>query len=118
MDADALMIGDAPHEDAIRFFESRTDVGMLGAFKRRGDGSDKTHAMALKGRQLTREMRLRDGFRNLALMTSLRRMVKRAEAQGYTRGDMYGRLASCGPAQSRRWTSMATSIWRCSNTAS
>jgi hypothetical protein len=88
MDTDALMIGDAPHEDAIRFFESRPDVGMVGAFKRRGDGSDKTHAMAIKGRQLTREMSLRHGFKNPALVTTLRRMVKRAEAHGYTRGDM------------------------------
>jgi hypothetical protein len=88
MDTDALMIGDAPHEDALRFFESRPDVGMIGAFRRRGDGSDKTHAMAIKGRQLTREMRLRHAFSNPALVTTLRGMVKRAESHGYTRGDM------------------------------
>ena len=88
MDTDALMIGDAPHEDAIRFFRSHPDVGMVGAFQRRGDGSDKTAAMAHKGRQLTREMSLRHGFKNVSLTTTLRRMVKRAEAHGYTRGDM------------------------------
>ena len=88
MDTDALMIGDAPHEDATRFFESRPDVGMIGAFKRRGDGSDKTYAMAIKGRQLTRELSLRHGFQNPALVMTLRRMVKRAEAHGYTKGDM------------------------------
>jgi len=88
MDTDALMIGDAPHEDAIRFFESRPDVGMVGAFQRRGDGSDKTHAMAVKGRELAREMSLRRGFKNPALVTTLRRMVRRAEGHGYTWGDM------------------------------
>lgn len=88
MDTDALMIGDAPHEDVLTFLKARPDVGIVGAFRRRGDGSDKAWAMAAKGRQLSREMSLRHGFRNLALLRTLRRLVRRAEAHGYTRGDM------------------------------
>jgi hypothetical protein len=88
MDTDALMIGDAPHEDALRFVEARPDVGMIGAFKRRGDGSEKITAMAVKGRQLTKEMRLRKGLRHPGLVRTLRRLVRSAEGHGYVRGDM------------------------------
>jgi hypothetical protein len=88
MDTDAIMIGDAPHEDVLAFLKRQPEVGMVGAFTRRGDGSDKKSAMASKGRELTREVKLRFGFKNLALAMTLRRLVRRAEAHGYTRGDM------------------------------
>ena len=88
MDTDAIMIGDAPHEDALAFLKLQPTVGMVGAFTRRGDGSDKRPAMISKGRELTREVQLRFGFKNLALATTLRRLVRRAEAHGYNRGDM------------------------------
>jgi hypothetical protein len=88
LDTDALVIGDAPHEDALAFLERRPDVGMVGAFTRRGDGSDKKPAMAKKGEQLTREMGLRRGLKDLALVKTLRSLVRCAEAHGYTRGDM------------------------------
>jgi len=88
MDTDALMIGDAPDEDVLRFVRSRPDVGMVGAFRRRGDGQDKTQPMALKGQELTDEMRLRRGLRNPRLVWTLRTLVKTAEGHGYTRGDM------------------------------
>jgi hypothetical protein len=88
MDTDAIMIGDAPHEDVLAFLKTQPTVGMVGAFTRRGDGSDKRPAMMSKGRELSKEVRLRFGFRNLALATTLRRLVRRAEAHGYRRGDM------------------------------
>jgi hypothetical protein len=88
MDTDAIMIGDSPAEDVLAFLKQHPDVGMVGAFTRRGDGSDKKAAMAFKGLQLTREMELRHGLTNLALVRTLRRLVRRAEAHGYTRGDM------------------------------
>jgi hypothetical protein len=88
MDTDALMIGDSPHEDVLAFLERQPKVGMVGAFTRRGDGTDKRQAMISKGHEITREVRLRLGFRNLAMATTLRRLVKRAEANGYCRGDM------------------------------
>ena len=88
MDTDALVIGHAPDEDALRFVASHPDVGMIGAFKRRGDGSDKTPAMAAKGRELAEEMRLRHGLKHFRLVRTLRRLVRHAEGHGYTRGDM------------------------------
>jgi len=88
MDTDAIMIGDAPHEDVLAFLQQRPEVGMVGAFTRRGDGSDKTPAMMSKGRELTREARLRLGWKRLMLATTLRRLLRQAEAHGYTRGDM------------------------------
>jgi hypothetical protein len=88
LDTDALLTGDAPHEDVLAFLQSRPDVGMVGAFKRRGDGSDKTLAMVAKGREITREMRLSAALRDFALVRQMRRLVKRAERHGYTRGDM------------------------------
>ena len=88
MDTDAIMIGDSPHEDVLAFLKRQPKVGMVGAFTRRGDGSDKRLAMISKGRELTQEVRLRLGFKNLALATTLRRLVWRAEAHGYCRGDM------------------------------
>ena len=88
MDTDAIMIGDAPHEDVLAFLKTQPTVGMVGAFTRRGDGSDKRPAMMSKGRELSKEVRLRFGFKNLALATTLRRLVRRAEAHGYRKGDM------------------------------
>jgi hypothetical protein len=88
MDTDALMIGNAPDQDALRFQHAHPEVGMIGAFHRRGDGTDKGAALAFKGRQLAREMRLRRAIHKFGLVTTLRRLVRDAEANGYTRGDM------------------------------
>jgi len=87
MDTDTLIIGDSPQSDVLAFMERHPRVGMVGAFTRRGDGSDKALAMAVKGSRLTEEMGLRNGFKNLSLMRTLRRLVRRAEDHGYTRGD-------------------------------
>jgi hypothetical protein len=87
MDTDALIIGDSPQRDVLAFMAQHPRVGMVGAYRRRGDGSDKSPAMAAKGRQLTKEMRLRSAFRNPALMMTLRRLATRAAAHGYTPGD-------------------------------
>lgn len=88
MDTDALMIGNAPDQDVLRFQHAHPEIGMIGAFHRRGDGTDKTAALAYKGRQLAREMRLRRAIHKFGVVTTLRRLVKHAEAHGYTRGDM------------------------------
>ena len=81
IDTDALIIGDAPHEDVLKFLTSHPSVGMVGAFTRRGDGSNKTAAMAMKGRELSREMSLRHQFRHPFLVRVLRPLVGLAEAQ-------------------------------------
>ena len=49
MDTDALMIGDSPHHEVLAFLNRHPNIGMVGAFTRRGDGSDKARAMASKG---------------------------------------------------------------------
>lgn len=87
MDTDALVIGDRPQHEVLDVFNRAPDVGMVGAFQRRGDGSDKQSAMTLKGRRLTREMTLPSGLARPALMSALRALVKRAEQHGYRRGD-------------------------------
>ena len=88
MDTDAIMIGDAPHEDALAFLKQQPNVGMVGAFRRRGDGSDKTQAMLAKGRELTGETALRFSLKDLALAMTLRRLLRQAQTHGYTPGDM------------------------------
>jgi hypothetical protein len=87
MDTDALVIGERPQFEVRAAFEQDRDVGMIGAFKRRGDGTDKQQAMDEKGLKLTREMSLPAGLRHPALMVTLRRLVHRAERHGYHRGD-------------------------------
>lgn len=106
MDSDALVTGPAPHHDAIALWGSRSNVGVIGALTRRGDGTDKADAMARKGRQLSGELRgrglrwsgtvvgaLQDprhtvtGILNrLRWMGTLHRMVREAERRGYVRG--------------------------------
>lgn len=106
LDTDALVTGPAPHHDAIALWEARSDVGVIGALTRRGDGTDKVDAMARKGRQLSGELRghglrwsgaIRDALRHprragagiqrrLRWMTALGRLVGEAERHGYVRG--------------------------------
>lgn len=106
LDTDALVTGPAPHHDAIALWGSRSDVGVIGALTRRGDGTDKLLAMARKGRQLSRELRghglrwsgaMAGGLahprhavagiqRRLRWMSTLRRIVRAAERHGYVRG--------------------------------
>src|SRR5262249_34410228 len=45
MDTDALVIGSTPHRDAMDVWRNDARVGIVGAFTRRGDGSDKTQAL-------------------------------------------------------------------------
>ena len=87
MDTDTLVIGERPQFEVRAAFEQDRDVGMIGAFKRRGDGTDKQQAMYEKGLELTREMTLPAGLRHPALMLTLRRLVRLAERHGYKRGD-------------------------------
>jgi hypothetical protein len=87
MDTDALVIGDAPHRDVLAFLRQHPDVGIVGAFLGRGDGTPKKNAMATKGRQLTSEMSARNLVRRPRLALTLRRLVRQAERHGYTRGD-------------------------------
>jgi len=106
MDADALVTGPAPHHAAIALWEGRPDVGVVGALMRWGNGVDKAHAMASKGRQLSAEfygrgLQWRDVatdalraspralsglLRRVRWMRTLHRIVADAEQHGYVRG--------------------------------
>ena len=85
-DTDSLVIGNGVQQDVLRFLSSHPDVGIVGAYTHRGDGSPKDHAMALKGRQLTHEITFPRCLRNLSLAKALRGLVRRAEENGYARG--------------------------------
>ena len=52
MDTDALVIGDHILSDILTFFKANPKVGIVGAFKKRGDGTNKEAAMARKGTSL------------------------------------------------------------------
>lgn len=106
MDSDALVTGPAPHHAAIALWESRPDVGVVGALMRWGNGVDKAHAMASKGRQLSAEFYGRGlqwcdvvtdvlrappravagVLRRFRWMMTLYRLVADAERHGYVRG--------------------------------
>jgi hypothetical protein len=88
LDDDALLLGPNPHHDALTCFERWEDVGMLGAYLRRGDGTDKQAAMAQKGRKLLGEVFSRELFRHPRKSRLLVRLVVAAKRNGYRLGDM------------------------------
>jgi hypothetical protein len=88
LDDDALIIGQAPHNNALAIFKARDDIGMLGAYLRRGDGSNKEDAMFRKGRQLIKQVFSREGLRNLEMTRTLAGLIARAKKNSYRLGDM------------------------------
>lgn len=88
MDVDALVTGDHPERNIADFFARHPRVGIVGAHRIRGDGSDKTHAIALKSRQLRTEQSFsRRFFRRLPHARYLHRLTARARRHGYVDGD-------------------------------
>lgn len=85
LDDDALFIGPSPHRDALACFAEHPDVGMLGAYLRRGDGSDKRHALA---RQSSRLMRQLASVRNPRMVAHLLDLVARGKRKGFSMGHM------------------------------
>ena len=79
IDTDTLIIGESPHLDALDFFDLHPTVGMLGAFQRRGDGTNKRLAMRGKGLQLKREMSFPFCLRNLKLRNAIKMLVRQAQ---------------------------------------
>jgi hypothetical protein len=73
---------------------------MLGAYRIRGDGSNKEKAMAQKGRLLIRQILSIRGSRGLARSIYLARLTFRAMRHGYRLGDMCtgGAFFMSGPA--------------------
>jgi hypothetical protein len=88
MDTDALVIGANPHRDAIHFLEQRPDVGMVGAFTIRGDGTDKADAMAAKGKMLVSDTSWWRTLLKPKFAASLNSLMRAARQHGYRPGDM------------------------------
>ena len=88
LDDDALLLGPAPHLDALEKFEGNPSIGMLGAYERRGDGSDKRQALAKQGRRLMRQIVSRTGLMNPAMSLYLMRLIVMSKRHGYRLGDM------------------------------
>lgn len=88
LDDDALLIGANPQSDALEKFEKNPCIGMLGAYRVRGDGSNKEKAMAQKGRLLIRQILSMRGRRGLARSIYLAFSTFTAMQFGYRLGDM------------------------------
>jgi hypothetical protein len=84
MDADALVIGPRPEEDAIRAFSSRPGTGLLGSFRVRTDGVARDMAPAAR---LLRHEAGWLGIGRPARRRMLRGWLREARANGYADGD-------------------------------
>jgi hypothetical protein len=88
LDDDALFIGPSPHRDALAYFTEYPTIGMLGAYLRRGDGSDKRPSLAKQRRRLVRQILSGDGLRRPRMSWFLARLFLRAASRGYKLGHM------------------------------
>lgn len=88
LDDDALFIGPSPHHDALTYFAEHPAIGMLGAYLRRGDGSDKRPSLAKQRRRLLRQILSADGLKRPRMSWFLARLLVRAASRGYTLGHM------------------------------
>lgn len=88
LDDDALVTGPNPHLDALEAFGSHSNIGILGAYFRRGDGEDKRPALRKQGRKLVKRIFSGDIIRNPKLVKTLLTLIFRAKLNGYKLGDM------------------------------
>jgi hypothetical protein len=88
LDDDALILGPSPYDDALDYFARNPGVGMLGAYKRRGDGSNKEAAMALKGKLLLKQVFSRSSLSKRGRSFYLLSLIAKAKYHGYRLGDM------------------------------
>lgn len=88
IDDDALVIGPNPQDDALAIFDADETLGLLGAYKYRGDGTNKEAAMYLKGRGIIKQLLRVKSVSDLKRSIHLLRVVKKALQNGYRLGDM------------------------------
>lgn len=88
LDDDALIIGPNPQSDALLTFSANPKIGMLGAYLRRGDGSDKQSAMKKKAEWFDRQLDEATKSGQHLLYETLRTALHAADTNGYTRGYM------------------------------
>jgi len=85
MDADTLMIGYGPDEDAVRYFEANPSVGLIGSYKIGCDGGVRSFQWPRE--QLRREISWVGRIRDRDRCDTLRRLVSDAAGYGYEHGE-------------------------------
>jgi hypothetical protein len=85
LDSDALVIGPHPEQDAIRFFREHPGVGIIGRFGHGTAPGINDHHWSKS--RLREETHGRSFFRDPIRGLSLRRLVRRATANGFRPGD-------------------------------
>ena len=98
LDADALVTGPTPEEDAIRAFAADPTVGMLGSYRFTCDGEPRDFDVAAP--RIRQETGARSLLRNWRRTRALRRLLHLAENNGYEMGEHvlgagYFHSASC-----------------------
>lgn len=88
LDDDALIIGPDPQNDALRAFDSNPELGMLGAYLRRGDGSDKQAAMKVKAGWIKKQLRDAERYGQDVLLSTLQKSLTAAKSNGYISAHM------------------------------
>lgn len=86
IDDDALIIGPDPHHDALAYFRANPGTGMIGAFRRRGDGTDKSKDMEALGRTQLRQIASKSGLKSPRMSFALARLL-RAKCKIHDLGD-------------------------------
>ena len=84
LDADALIIGPRPEEDALTKFAAEPELGLLGSFRVRSDGVTRSMASAAK---LLRHEAGWLGIRNPPRRRTLRNWLIEARTHGYADGE-------------------------------
>ncbi len=88
LDDDAIFTGPSPHLDALGYFAEHPDVGMLGSYLRRGDGTDKRTSFARQGRRLWRQVVSAAGLLHPLMSAHLVQLIVSAQKSGYQLGHM------------------------------
>jgi hypothetical protein len=88
MDADALIIGPNPEEEAIRFFRDNQEIGIIGSYRIDCNGDQRDFTWPRK--QLMKETRLVSLLRQptrLRGVMFLRKIVRKSKKNGYELGE-------------------------------
>jgi hypothetical protein len=85
LDTDALIIGERPEDDAIRFFKQNPNVGLIGSYKIDCNGDPRDWSGA--ARELYTEVSWRRLLRKPRLCMTFRRLLARALVNGYEPGE-------------------------------
>lgn len=88
LDDDALIIGPRPDVDALKAFAASDRLGMLGAYRYRGDGTNKEADMAKKGWLLLKRTFVPQSRQQLGASRYLLKLVALSLLKGYRLGHM------------------------------